>query len=238
METTLHRQLKEHYAGVDGETEVTVDKYRIDAIVGEELIEIQLGSLSAIRLKIERLLKKHRIRIVKPIIERRRIIKLTRKNGKVKHTRWSPKRGNINELFDELIYFTRVFPHKNLTLEVPLVVIQEERFPGHGRKRWRRKNDYQVRDQSLLEVQSSRMFATASDMASLIPADALPSPFDTAQLATAMSVERWFAQRVAYCLRHFGTIKQAGKKGNALLYELPVKKKRLKKKRAKKKRVA
>ena len=133
METTLHRQLKAHYAHTHGVTEARVDRFRIDAIVDDELIEIQLSSLSSIRLKVERLLKNHCVRIVKPIICRRRIIKLTRKNGKVSHARWSPKRGCINDLFDELIYFTRVFPHKNLKLEVPLITIQEERYPGHGR---------------------------------------------------------------------------------------------------------
>lgn len=228
METTLHRQLKEYYAAAHGGTEVTVDRFRIDAVVDDELIEVQLGSLSAIRLKVERLLRKHNVRIVKPIIYRRRIIKLTRKNGQVRDRRWSPKRGSMNELFDELIYFTKVFPHENLKLEVPLIAIEEERFPGHGRRRWRRRGDYQVRDQSLLKIQSSRVFATAHDMANLIPAATLPSPFDTSDLATVMEVERWFAQRVAYCLRQFGTVQQVGKRRNALLYELtlPVQQKR------------
>ena len=49
METTLHRQLKQSYASSDGETEVTLGSFRIDAIRDDELIEIQCASLSALR---------------------------------------------------------------------------------------------------------------------------------------------------------------------------------------------
>ena len=68
METSLHRQLKAMYAGADGLQEVVHEGYRIDAIRGGELIEIQHGSLAAIRDKIRTLCAEHRVRIVKPII--------------------------------------------------------------------------------------------------------------------------------------------------------------------------
>ncbi len=42
--------------------------------------------------------------------------------------RLSPKRGTILDLFDDLVHFMRVFPHKRLTLEVPLVDIEEWRY--------------------------------------------------------------------------------------------------------------
>ena len=48
MESSLHQQLKEHYADT-GKTEVRLGDYRIDAIRDGELIEIQCASLSAIR---------------------------------------------------------------------------------------------------------------------------------------------------------------------------------------------
>ena len=57
METTLHRQLKEHYAEDPEQIEVKLGRYRIDAIAGGELIEIQHGSLAAIRDKIRTLLE-------------------------------------------------------------------------------------------------------------------------------------------------------------------------------------
>ena len=54
METSLHRDLKKLYAGDDSQTEVVLGGYRIDAVSGGRLIEIQHGSLSAIRDKIVR----------------------------------------------------------------------------------------------------------------------------------------------------------------------------------------
>ncbi|HEX5102455.1 MAG TPA: hypothetical protein VFV87_01505, partial [Pirellulaceae bacterium] len=60
METTLHRQLKALYAGPEARTEERLEGYRIDAVRsipggglrGRQLVEIQHGSLAAIRDKI------------------------------------------------------------------------------------------------------------------------------------------------------------------------------------------
>ena len=79
METTLHQQLKRCYADKDGDTEVVMGRYRIDAVRAGELIEIQFSSLSAIRDKSKDLLKRHQLRIVKPLIARTRISKIKRK---------------------------------------------------------------------------------------------------------------------------------------------------------------
>ncbi len=54
METSLHQQLKALYAGDHGQTEVKLGKYRIDAVVAGELVEVQHGGLGAIRDKIRR----------------------------------------------------------------------------------------------------------------------------------------------------------------------------------------
>ncbi len=218
METSLHRQLKEVYADDDARYEVPWGRYRIDVVCGELLIEIQHGSLSAIRDKIRDLVKKHRVLVVKPIVVRKRLIKQDAKQGNVISRRLSPKRGQLVDLFDELVYFTRVFPHKNLTLEVPLVTVEEWRYPGHGRRRRRRDSDQVVEDQKLVEVQETYRFQTAADLASLIPGT-LPQPFHTGHLAEALEVDRWIAQRIAYCFRKMGTAEQVGKEGNALLYE-------------------
>ena len=221
METSLHRELKALYAGDAAQTEVRLGRFRIDAVVGDELVEVQHGSLAAIRDKIARLLKKHRVRVVKPLVVRKVLVKRAKPGGRVVERRNSPKRGEIWDLFDELIYFTRVFPHPRLTLEVPLVEIEEWRFPGHGRRRRWRVNDFQVEDQKLTAVVGEHRFNTAADLAGLLPS--LPVPFHTGDLAAAAEIDRSTACRVAYCLRKMGAVQQSGKRGNALLYEFPKK---------------
>ena len=218
METSLHRQLKEHYSGKDSQVEVPLGKYRIDVVRGEQLIEIQHGGLAAIRDKIQELVAEYSVLVVKPIVCRKTIIRLTKKDGDVVSRRLSPKKGTIFNLFDELVYFTRAFPHPNLTLEVPLVQVEEWRYPGHGRRRRRRKADFQIEDQKLVSVDETYQFQRPADLVNLIAYEKLPSPFHTGHLADIMQCERWIAQRVAYCFREIGATKQVGKQGNALLY--------------------
>ncbi len=219
METSLHRQLKELYADDSAQVEVPLAGYRIDVVRGCQLVEIQHGPLAAIRDKVRRLLQQHRVLVVKPIVVRKRLIRRKKKGGPVAARRLSPKRGTLLDIFHELVYFTRAFPHPNLTLEVPLVEIEEWRYPGHGRRRWRRPGDFQVEDQKLLGVKRVQRFRTAADLLELIPSG-LPEPFHTGQLAGALGVERWVAQRIAYCLRHTGAVREVGKAGNARLYAL------------------
>ena len=216
METTLHRQLKEHYCTDGCEIEVKFGRYRIDVVDGDRLIEIQHSGLAAIRQKIQILLKSHKVDVIKPIIARKRLVKLTRKNGRISSQRLSPKRGGFLDLVDELLYFTRVFPHKNLRLIVPQIEVEEVRYPGHGRRRRKRAGDFVVQDRVMTELLESKVYKTPKDLCEELPP--LPAKFDTGELAAAMSIKRWQAQRVAYVMKHVGSIKQVGKRGNAILY--------------------
>ena len=217
METSLHRELKSLYAGRDARLEVPVGPYRVDAIRAGRLVEIQHGSLGAIRQKVKRLLEGHRVVVVKPIVVRKLLVKRADMGGPVTGRRMSPKRGRLLDLFDDLVHFTQVFPHRRLTLEVPLVEIEEWRWPGHGRRRRWRQGDHQVEDQKLVAVRRTHRLRTRRDLAALIPGG-LPHVFHTGHLADLLGVERWVAQRIAYCFRQMAAIQQVGKQRNALLY--------------------
>ncbi len=217
METSLHRQLKDVYADQGGQVEVSLGRYRIDVVCDGELIEIQHGSLSAIRDLVCNLLRYHRVLVVKPIVVRKRLVKQDARGGRVISRRLSPKRGRDIDLFHELIYFTRVFPHHNLCIETPLIEVEEWRYPGHGRRRWRRSTDHVMEDQKLVALHRIVRFHSADDLMQIIPDD-LPSPFHTAHLAKSLNVQRRVAQRIAYCFRKTGAAEQVGKQGNAWLY--------------------
>jgi hypothetical protein len=224
METSLHRQLKAIYAGDDGQQEVVCQGYRIDAVRDGELIEIQHGSLAAIRDKIRRLLVQHRVRIVKPIVANKLLVKLDALGGVELDRRRSPKRGTRLDIFDELVYFTRVFPHEQLTLEVVLVDVEEIRYPGVGKRRRRRRagQEYQIEDQRLMRIVESQSYATAADLRRLLPRR-MPKRFHTAHLAERLKAPRWIAQRITYCLREMGAVEVVGKQGNAIVYSYPAK---------------
>ncbi|NLE36443.1 MAG: hypothetical protein GX621_00295 [Pirellulaceae bacterium] len=218
METSLHRELKTLYAGDDARFEVVLNDYRIDVVNGDRLVEIQHGSLAAIRDKIRKLLARHDVTVVKPIVRGKLLVKQKKKGGKVVERRMSPKRGKLLDLFDELVHFTGVFPHKRLTLEVALVDIEEWRYPGHGRRRRWSERDHEIEDQRLVAVHETIRLRTAADLRAIIACE-VPEPFHTGHLAEALGVKRWIAQRIAYCLRQTGATRQVGKQGNTLLYE-------------------
>jgi hypothetical protein len=132
--------------------------------------------------------------------------------------RQSPKRGTILDLFHEMVHFTSVFPHERLRLEVPLIDIEEWRYPGHGRRRRWRREDYLVEDQKLIAVHETQCFQTAADLARLV-AGPLPRQFHTGHLAESLQVPRWMSQRIAYCLRQTNAVRYVGKQGNTRLYQ-------------------
>lgn len=229
MEFSLHRQLKDEYVSGDAQCEVKLGRYRIDVVDQDRLIEIQSSSLSSIRDKIRQLLKSHDVLVVKPLISRKLIIKRDKKGGKELDRRYSPKRANLLSVFDELVYFTKVFPHRRLTLEVPLVTVEEIRYPSHGRRRRKRDSDFQVEDLRLVEIEDRVTLRTKRDLLDFLPIQSLPKTFDTQELAEALGVKRWVSQRVAYCLREIKAAKVVGKKGNAIQYQIVGRKSRAKK---------
>ena len=216
VENTLHHQLKEIYREEGSHIEVKLGRYRIDVVNGKRLVEIQRSGLSSIRRKILNLCEEgYLVDVVKPVVARKKLVKLKRQYGGVSSERWSPKRQSILSFFEELIYFTEVFPHPNLKMIVPLITVEEIRFPGQGRKRWRRKGNFVVQDRAIVEVLESYEFSTVGDLQKLIPK--IPKEWDTGELAKALSIPRWEAQKVAYVLRKTGTAKEVGKRGNAIV---------------------
>jgi hypothetical protein len=202
MESTLHRQLKALYAGPGAACEVRVAGYRIDAVVDGQLIEIQQASLSALRTKVAKLLERHTVRVVKPLCARKIIVRCERRSGRVISRRASPAKETLWDLFQDLVHFVGVFPHPQLTLEVVLAEVEEHRIDS--RRRWGRRQD-RVTDRALVAIQSQHTFRTASDLLALLPTS-LPAEFTTAELATTLGLPRWWAQKVAYCLRRTGAL--------------------------------
>ncbi|MFN0196023.1 MAG: hypothetical protein ACKVT0_04715 [Planctomycetaceae bacterium] len=218
METSLHRELKLLYAEVPEACEVQLDGFRIDAIADGELIEIQHGSLGAIRNKVQALLSRgHVLRIVKPLAMKKFLINYPKKGATPESQRYSPKKSSPLEIFRDLVHFMSVFPHPALTIEIVMTEQEEHRRP---RKKTRRfGKNYRQFDLRLRQVFSRVSIKTADDLWRLIDPGELPDPFTSRDLAGAISQPCWLAQKMTYCLRKSGSVSIAGKRGNAVLYQ-------------------
>jgi hypothetical protein len=216
METTLHRQLKELYAGDAASREVRLGGFRIDAVADGKLIEIQSAPLGAIRDKVRTLLNTHDVLVIKPLAARKTLIKRKTAGGAVVSVRSSPRRETVFDLFIELVNFVPLFPHPRLRLDVLLTEQEEERVPV--RRRRRRGKNYRVLDRRLLCVAETHSFASAADILALLP-PSLPASFTTADLARQAGMPRWLAQKMAYCLRRMDAIEVVGFAQRSRLYE-------------------
>ena len=191
---------------------MVVGGFRIDAVDPDgTLVEVQSAALGPLRGKLASLLPGHRIRVVKPVVVARRIVRRARADGPDLSARASPKRGDPVEVFDDLVGLARVFPHPNLSIDVLAVAIDEVRIPR------RRRPGYAVVDRRLREVLGTTTLREAGDAWDLLPVG-LPDPFTTGDLADRLDRPEPFAQRVAYCLRLAGAVDVIGKRGNRRIY--------------------
>jgi hypothetical protein len=216
METSLHRSLKDLYATHGSRTEAVVGNYRADVLHEGLIVEIQASPLGAIARKVADLLRTHRVLVVKPITRRKVLVRRSEPAGEWDLRRLSPKAGKLLDAFDELVNFTKVFPHPNLAIE--LVLIDEEELRVPRRRRRFRRPDYRIYDRRLVQILTRQTLTSAFDLLDLIP-PGWPNPITTDLLANHVKCAPWFARKIAYTLRHCGAARVSGKIGNRLVYQ-------------------
>lgn len=215
METSLHRALKLRYAQQGSRTEAVVRGYRADVLLDDLVVEIQASPLGAIVSKVAELVQHMRVLVVKPVTGRKYLVRRTKPGGAVLSRRLSPKRGKLLDTFDDLVRFTRAFPHPNLILDVVMVEEEEHRVMSRRSSR----ANFRVQDRKLLAVTATYRLRTGADLLRLLPEDP-PAVFTSESLASFLGTPVWFARVVAYTLRHCGAAQVTGKSGNRLVYGL------------------
>ena len=216
MESSLHESLKDWYSVPGDLVEAWVDGYLVDIIRGSRLIEIQTSNFSSIKDKVKDLIRRHQVRIVHPVAEKKWIVRLNADGERVSR-RKSPRAGRAEDLFLELVYMPRMTRSSNLSLEV-LLVYSEEVLIDDGKGSWRRKY-WSVHDRRLLKVVGQTVFEEPSDFLDLLP-EGLPAEFTTRDLAESFDLRLNLARKMAYTLRHMGSIETVGKRGRAVLYSV------------------
>jgi hypothetical protein len=124
-EHSLHLQIKEAYSIPGDVFEIKLGNYIIDILRGELIIEVQTRNFSALKEKLQSLIKTNQVRLVYPLPEKKWITYIT-KDGVVVNKRASPKKGKIADLFRELVRIPNMLSEENFSLEV--LLIDEEKF--------------------------------------------------------------------------------------------------------------
>lgn len=215
-EGPLHAALKAWYALPGDALEVPVDGYIIDIVRSDLLIEIQTRGFTALKDKLATLTRAHPVRLVYPIAQEKWIVKLADDGKKQLSCRKSPKRGVLEQIFDELVSIPHLLAQPNFTLEV--VFIHEEEIRRHDARRgWRRKG-WVTHERRLVKVVEQQVFTSPEDARALLPTS-LVEPFAASDLARLIPGNLRRAQKMIYCLRAMGVLTQVGKRGRATLYQ-------------------
>lgn len=214
-EGSLHAGLKEYYRQAGDLVEGNVDGYLIDLVQEDRLVEIQTKHFGAIKHKLSKLLENHQVYLVHPIALKRYLVQVDSETGELLKTRKSPKKGNIYDLFSELIRVPHLILHPNLTVEAAFTIEQEIRC-ADGQGSWRRRG-MSILDRRLVEVVEKQAFASPDDYLTLLP-EKLGDPFTNKELCQAVQIPVQTARKVTYTLKKAGLLQEVGKNGNEILH--------------------
>ncbi|MEJ5309604.1 MAG: hypothetical protein WHX52_07510 [Anaerolineae bacterium] len=193
-----------------------VDGYIIDIVRGDLLIEIQTRGFSALKDKLAALTRAHPVRLVYPIAQEKWIVRLADDGKSEISRRRSPKRGCVEQIFDELVSIPHLLAQPNFTLEV-VFIHEEEARRYDARRGWRRKG-WVTLERRLVKVVGRQEFTSPEVLRALLPAS-LVEPFAASDLARLIPGGLRRAQKMVYCLRTMGILTQVGKRGRATLYQ-------------------
>jgi hypothetical protein len=214
-EKSLHSSIKQWYAVSGDRLEVKVDKYIIDLVREDSLIEIQTRNFSAIGNKLRDLAQYNKVMLVHPIAIEKYIVTME-DSGQVISRRKSPKKGKLTDLFNELVRIPDLMGSDNFTLEI-LMTKEEEIRCTDGKGSWRRKG-ISIIDRKLLEVVEKVTFTVEEDFLRFLPEE-LPQNFTNKDLAKALKIDVYKCRKITYCFRKMQIIKEIGKNRNELIFQ-------------------
>ncbi len=216
-ESSLHYGLKQFYTQDGGITEVWIDGYLIDVVKNQQLIEIQTGNFNAIKTKLENLINAYEVRVVFPIALEKFLILRDTQSVFISRRR-SPKKGRIEDVFNQLVFLSHLASHPNFSLEV-LFTSEEEYRVKDGLGSWRRRG-ISITDRRLLSILGRIVLAQKADFSYLVPSS-LMHAFTNIELAQELDISRRLAGKMTYCLTNMGILERSGKKGKAFLFRRP-----------------
>lgn len=215
-ESNLHYQIKRAYKLPGDRFEVKIDGNIVDIVRDSRLIEIQTRNFKAIRNKIIKFLPMHDITLVYPIaIEK--WITTTNEAGEIVRRRKSTKKGELIDMFRELVSIADLICDDKFSLDV-IMIKEEELRCDDGKGSWRRKG-ISIINRNLIEIIDIITFRSAVDYRNVLPKNLCDS-FSNNDLAMCMNIKIEKVRRITYCLKKMNIIEKIGKKGRENLFRI------------------
>lgn len=214
-ERTLHAFLKKYYEQDESYHEVRYKGYIADIKRNENITEIQTSSFGRMKEKIVAFTEECDVTVVYPVPYEKHIIWIDPENGEMTKPRKSGKRGNIYEIFRELVMIKPYLINPRLYFKVVLVDIDEYRnLCGWSKDRKRGS----VRVERIPKKISGEIdIKNLYDMANLIPKK-ISRCFTTALFASEVNITQCLAEKVVNVMKFCGVIEPIGKDGRRIQY--------------------
>jgi hypothetical protein len=215
-EKSLHAEIIAYLAQPGDVLEAEINRYRIDILRGNQIIEVQTRGLGKLKNKVAEVADRYLVNIIYPIHQVKQIHKID-KAGKTLSYKKSPKKGKLIEVFNELVNAPNLITYPNVSLIV-IMIEGEEFWLDDGKGSWHRKK-WSIVERKLLSVLSQHTFSQPPDLLGMIPRS-IPPQFTNRQLAEIARISPRLAGKITYTLRKAGLIEVIGKHGRANLFEI------------------
>ena len=187
-----------------------------DIYDGVTVTEVQTGSFTPLRKKLEVLLPDYPVTVVHPLVRRKYLTWIDPDTGEATPARKSPRVGSFADGGKQLIYILPLLSHPNLTVRLVLIDAEEQRLAdgwGNGGKRGSHRAVLLP-----LSVEGVLDLTCPADYAALIPAT-LPQRFTAAQFGKAAKMQGRHLGGTLKVLLDRGVLTRTEKQGNAWVYE-------------------
>ena len=217
QEKPLHATLKWWLDDNPAHHEVTLLCGKVaDIFDGTTVTEVQTGSFTPLRKKLEVLLPDYPVTVVHPVVRRKYLSWINPETGESTDPRKSPRVGSFADGGKQLIYILPLLGHPNLTVRLVLIDAEEQRIADGWGNDGKRGSHRAVL--LPLSVEGVLDLTAPADYAALIPAT-LPQRFTAQQFGKAAKMQGRHLNGTLKVLLDRGVLKRETKEGNAWIYE-------------------
>ena len=186
-----------------------------DIFDGTTVTEVQTGSFSPLRKKLEVLLPDYPVTVVHPVVRRKYLTWIHPDTGETTPARKSPRIGSFTDGGKQLIYLLPLLSHPNLTVRLVLIDAEEQRLADGWGNEGKRGSHRAVL--LPISVEDTLDLRCPADYAALIPAG-LPDRFTATQFGKAAKMQGRNLNGTLKVLLDRGVITRTEKQGNAWVY--------------------